>query len=239
MTAVLCMTALRPPQSKHMRRALYWAAFVGVLLPLLYICLGLAGGLWSSGDARKVARADAVIGLIAGPIHYDLLIPLTPDTRARFGFALAAGVPVGHPGARWLLVGWGARGFYTSTATLADMEAATVWKAATGDSAVMRLDVLGPIGDIAEISRIKVSDAEMTDLVTAVLASLASTTALPLLGFTETDAFFPAHGRFHLLNTCNVWIGDVLRAAGLPFGRWTPFPQSIRLSLGRAKLDQP
>lgn len=33
------------------------------------------------------------------------------------------------------------------------------------------------------------------------------------------------------MRTCNVWVGERLRRAGLPFGNWTPTPQAVRLSL--------
>jgi len=32
----------------------------------------------------------------------------------------------------------------------------------------------------------------------------------------SVSAFYPARGRYHLLNTCNTWIADALRAAGAP-----------------------
>lgn len=48
--------------------------------------------------------------------------------------------------------------------------------------------------------------------------------------FGLTDAFYEAEGRFNVLNTCNVWIGHMLRRAGLDFGAWTPTPQSVAFS---------
>ena len=35
-------------------------------------------------------------------------------------------------------------------------------------------------------------------------------------GLYGTGAFYPAHGRYHLLNTCNTWVARALRAAGVP-----------------------
>ena len=35
-------------------------------------------------------------------------------------------------------------------------------------------------------------------------------------GLYPDSLFFPAHGRFHLLNTCNSWVARQLIAAGLP-----------------------
>lgn len=222
-----------------MRRWFGRAAFVVLTLPLLYLGCGLLGGLWLVSGQQDGAARPYQIGLIAGPIHYDLLIPLRGQTRAGFAFAKQAGVPIDDPAARWLLLGRGARGFYTSTAALSDMKAATVLQAATGDTAVMRVDAVGAIRDFTHIPRIALTEAELTRLVNAILASFDTQTTLPLKGFTATDAIFPARGRFNLFATCNVWVGQVLRAAGLPIGRWTPFPQSIRLYLAQANLTIP
>jgi uncharacterized protein (TIGR02117 family) len=226
-----------------MQRGLFWAAFLAafsaVTLPLLYLAAGLVGGVAITGGPRMDAgilngAREYRVGLVAGPIHYDLLIPLHNDIRPLFGFALAADVPLDR--AEWVLIGWGARGFYTQTPGLADITPAVALRAAIGDTAVMRLEAVGRIDDFAAIPLIALTQTEMYALLDAVLGSLDGTQALPQFGFTGRDAFFPARGRFHVLNTCNVWLGDMLRAAGLPFGRWTPFAQSIRLSLDRTGL---
>jgi uncharacterized protein (TIGR02117 family) len=173
-------------------------------------------------------------GLIRGPIHTDLLLPLTPDLRESLAFAAKAGVPLDDPRAEWLVVGWGSRAFYTATGSYADLRLATVWQAATGDSAVLRLDVAGPVPpDAPGVDWITLSSSQQAALSGAILATFADPTALPDAGFTATDAFFPARGRFHLFNTCNVWIARTLRAAGHPFGIWTPTPFAVRLSLWR------
>jgi hypothetical protein len=52
-------------------------------------------------------------------------------------------------------------------------------------------------------------------------------------GFTWTDTFFRAKPRFHILRTCNVWVSDLMARAGVPFGRWTPTPHAVRLSVWR------
>jgi uncharacterized protein (TIGR02117 family) len=216
------------------RRGVFWTAFLAVTLPLLYFAAGLVGGVALTGGPRIDGAREYRVGLVAGPLHYDLLIPLHDDIRPRFAFATAAAVPLDR--AEWLLVGWGAQGFYTQTPGLADISLPVAWRAAVGDAAVMRLEAVGRIDDFGAIPLIALTQAEIYALLDAVLGSFDGTQALPLPGFTGRDAFFPARERFNLLNTCNVWLGDMLRAAGLPFGRWTPFPQSIRLSLGQTGL---
>lgn len=56
-------------------------------------------------------------------MHTDILFPMTSETRARFGFAEAAGVPVNHPDAQLLILGWGSAAFYTTAGTYADIAA--------------------------------------------------------------------------------------------------------------------
>ncbi len=48
-----------------------------------------------------------------------------------------------------------------------------------------------------------------------------------------TDGFYSAVGRFHVLSTCNDWVGQKLADAGLAFGVWTPTPYGVTLSLWR------
>ena len=211
-----------------------FAALVG--LPILYVLAGFAGALIPSGIAASVAVPTARIGLARGPIHYDILLPLTPAIRDRFAFAEALGVPVLHPDMQWLVVGWGARSFYTTVGTYGDLNAGDVWHGLVGDTSVMHLGIAGPIGDHPQLTWLPVSEAQLTALTGAVFASFATDSdglPIPLRGihFGPTDAFYVGNGRFHIGRTCNVWVGEVLRQAGIPFGIWTPTPQAVQLSL--------
>jgi uncharacterized protein (TIGR02117 family) len=173
------------------------------------------------------------IGLLQGPIHTDILLPLSPETRDRFGFAEAAGVPLHHPEAEWLMFGWGSAAFYTTAGTYADITASAVLTAATGDDAVIRLDAVGRLPKMENLRFLNLSEEQFQALLTQAADALASQTAIDHPGFTATDAFFPAHGHFSALRTCNVWLGETFRAAGIPFGLWTPANWSVRLSLWR------
>ncbi len=175
------------------------------------------------------------VALARGPIHYDLLLPMTDDLRQTFGFAASHGVPVDDPMVRYLIVGWGSRAFYTATGTYADLNLGSIWPALTGDDAVLHLDVAGEVDGVPGITWVSLSDTQLTALVRAVTTTLTLDPAgkpIPLDAppFGLTDAFFAANGHFNLLNTCNVWIGRMLRQAGLDFGVWTPTPQSVAFS---------
>jgi uncharacterized protein (TIGR02117 family) len=213
-----------------MRRALR-LALVTLALPVLYLCASMVLPLIPGHGPDLSGPPAHTIGLLQGPIHTDILLPLTPETRARFAFAEAAGVPLTHPDAQWLILGWGSAAFYTTAGTYADITTSAVLTAATGDDAVIRLDALGPLPPLEDLRFLHLSEAQFQALLTQTSAAFASQTRLDHPGFTGTDAFFPAHGHFSALRTCNVWLGETLRASGIPFGLWTPANWSVTLSL--------
>ena len=213
-----------------MRRALRLFAAV-LALPFCYLAASILLPLIPGPGPDLSGPPAHTIGLLQGAIHTDILLPLTQETRARFAFAEAAGVPVTHPEAEWLALGWGSAAFYTTAGTYADITAGAVLTAATGDDAVIRLDALGPLPPLENLRFLQLSEAQFQALLTRATAALASETKLDHPGFTGRDAFFPAHGHFSLFRTCNVWLGETFRAAGIPFGLWTPANWSVTLSL--------
>ncbi|WP_168193094.1 TIGR02117 family protein [Rhodophyticola sp. CCM32] len=197
-----------------------------------YLVAAAVGGLVPGQvvDIPATGRAQVEIGLISGPIHYDFILPATAETRRSLASAEAVGVPVQNPLVESFLVGWGARKFYTTAGTYADITGGAVMRAVTGDRSVLRVEVLGALPSGLEYDRLQLSQAQYSALLSAITDS---TTGIPILdaGFTETDGFLEAEGRFHIFRTCNTWITDMLRAAGMPAGIWTPTPYSVRLSL--------
>ena len=217
-----------------MRRVLGRITLLLAGIPVLYLGLAVLGALVPGRVAELPddRGMPVEIGLIAGSIHYDFLLPATPETRAALGFANSAGVPVDAPWVEHILIGWGAREFYTSAGSYAEMRAGPIWRAVTGDRSVLRVDVFGTISAQAEYTRLMLSAAQYDALLRAIAAT-ATERALTGAGHTPTDGFVEAAGRFHILRTCNTWVSGVLRAAGVPMGVWTPTPYSVRMSLSR------
>jgi uncharacterized protein (TIGR02117 family) len=221
---------LRGPSSLALRLATLILA-----LPLLYLLAGFAGALLPGAHSPAAGAPTERIGLLRGAIHYDFLLPLTPSLRETFGFAAQGGLPVQDPRAEWLIVGWGAEAFYTTTGSYRDLNTGAVWKAVTGDDAVLRLDLAGKIdmaNTIPGLHWLDLPPAALDRLARAIAADASpSPEVLPGLSLGGSDIFYRARDRFNLGRTCNVWLGEMIRAAGLPFGRWTPTPQAVDLAL--------
>ncbi|EBA12374.1 probable urease-associated protein [Roseobacter sp. CCS2] len=194
----------------------------------MYLFAGTVGGLIKTGDP-SVQTSEFRIGLLRGPIHTDLLLPAIPEIRTAFGFLQEGGLPVTHPDVAWIVAGWGAREFYMTTGSYADLRPGPVWRAISGDDAVMRVFVGGEITDPVAITWVNVSLDQLDALTRAVLFDFENTSLPPLdhPGLNGSDLFYPAKGRFHLFRTCNVWVGDMLRQAGIRVGIWTPFTWSL------------
>ena len=209
-------------------------ALVPPALIACYLLAAILGAVVPNDAPYRDGRPEVMIGLAPGPIHYDFLFPLTPDLRERFAFAEAGGVPVFHPDAEWLSLGWGAEGFYTTVGTYADISLGATWNGIIGDRSVIRIEALGPVA--GDIEWIALTSAEYEALLTSIEADfVAGHPVLPVSARTAS-AFFRSNGRFHLFRTCNVWVAEKLRDAGLPFGRWTPTTYSVRLSLSHFGL---
>ncbi len=200
-------------------------------------CLAAALGGLIPGRAADLPQGETVeIALLYGPIHVDFILPADDRTRSAIGFAAGAGVPVGHPDVRHVIVGWGARDFYTTAGTFADITASATLRAVTGDASVLRVDVIGDFPPGFDPPRLRLSQDQYAALLAAIAAT-ATGPAIPGAGHTGTDGFLEAEGRFHILNTCNTWVSRMLRAAGVPAGIWTPTPYAVRLGLWRAGVS--
>ena len=68
-------------------------------------------------------------------------------------------------------------------------------------------------------------------LLAAVDAAFSRDQARGVVPVVPDRPLYAAIGASSLLYNGNVWLGEVLLAAGLPFGRWTPTPQSVTFAL--------
>lgn len=86
--------------------------------------------------------------------------------------------------------------------------------------------------DVPQTLTLQLSDTGLAALLDHIAGEIGpEPRTLSGASLTGTDAFFHAKTRFSALRTCNVWLGEALRAAGQPLGAWTPTPQALRLSL--------
>ncbi|HEV7307649.1 TIGR02117 family protein [Ensifer sp.] len=219
-----------------MRRGLKWV-FCGLLAAVLAVVLGtLLPRPFLPVSVSAAGPGSTRILVLSGPIHTDIAVPLTVETRARFGFVEAAGVPLAHPQAQWLIFGWGGRSFYLETPTWSELKPGPVFKALTLDRSVMHVDIAGRIIEPQpSVASFELDEAGYDRLLAFISRSFirneGGVIRVDGYSYNGNDRFFEAEGSFNALFGCNTWTARALREAGLRTGLWNALPPSLGLSL--------
>ncbi|WP_066712747.1 MULTISPECIES: TIGR02117 family protein [Sphingomonas] len=198
------------------------------LLLGLYALAGLLGGLVPRNAGWRPPSAGGVTIFVEdNGIHTGLVVPTVAagvDWRADF---LAADLRDPRYAAYdHLAIGWGERGFFLDTPHWADLRPATILHAAVGsDDTLLHVEHV-PRPALARHTRaITLRPTEYRRLADLIRAARAQGAAIP--GYDRHDAFYPAHGHYDAIRTCNQWTGDTLAKAGVRIGFWTPFPITV------------
>ena len=222
-----------------MRRLLGRLVLALALLALpagLYLAAAAVGALLpaASQSGRAPGKGDRIY-LLTTLLHADIAVPLTPDMRRRYDFLSQAGVAIDDPRARYLLIGWGSRAFYTATASLADIRPGPLLTAISGDQSVMHLHLAGDVSGLDSAFAVDLPPQGLDRLLRFAQAGFqheaGTPVHLPGAEYGPHDAFFAGMGRFDIWRPCNIWTAEALRAAGLKTGRWTPTTRALLLSL--------
>ncbi len=207
-------------------------------LPALAVLLGAViphSTVFEQPDGTPLTRRILVV---SNPIHTDIAIPLDAQSLAALPFLAETGLPVDHPDARWLLIGWGGRAFYLETPSFADMQPGPTFSALTIDRSVMHVDVLGEVDQANPIvTPLNLSEAGYARMLSEIGGSFSRVDGqvLPIDGYalTGNDRFYEAEGSFNAIFIgCNAWTARMLRSAGVRTGLWTPLPTTLAGSLG-------
>lgn len=125
------------------------------------------------------------------------------------------------PTANWLEFGWGDREYYPNPRPTMGMALAA---GLTPTPAVLHIAGRVALPEAAgklEILPLRISEAGLRRMVERIDAAVERPAGQERAdsiapGLYETSLFYPAHGEFHLFNTCNSWVARKLSWAGLP-----------------------
>ncbi len=211
-----------------------------VLAPVVIVVLFLLAAVVGAIIPGSHAQEDATTGpdhppvyLVYNFLHTDIAIPLTDSVRERFAFLRNDGMILDDPRVKYLVFGWGARDFYTSTSEIQDIEFATIFKAVTGDRSVMHVLPAAGVDYFENHSELPMGNDAFEKLQDHILQSFYNpglSKPLTNVGFGNHDAFYPARGKFNIFHPCNVWVTKGMKKAGLATGLWTPTVYSLELS---------
>jgi uncharacterized protein (TIGR02117 family) len=218
---------------------------IGLLLFATYLLIVLVG-LFPINNDYQPPLSGVEFYVISNEVHADLVLPISNeivDWRTCFPASHFAG---DVSSAKYLVVGWGDRGFFVETERWRDLKVSTAVHALWSNDTVLHVSQTDYSGWETRAVKVRISSEQYAALVRYVRATLAdversdTTTEdltellqkpvnCQLVGarYRENDAFYHAHGRYHVLNTCNSWVGNGLRQAGVRVGAWTPLPKTV------------
>jgi uncharacterized protein (TIGR02117 family) len=196
-------------------------------LPLLYLIAALAGALIPANPGWQQPPAGITIFVQTNGVHTSIVVPASDwSSLIRADHLRRPDLAGDH-----LTFGWGHREFFLTTPTWSDMRIDVAARALLGrGGALMHVDHLRDPQPDQDQRPIRVTPAQYRRLNAFILASMKLAPrgrAIPLEGYTATDLFYEARGRYTMFRTSNEWAGAALRHSGIKVGIWTPFAQSI------------
>jgi uncharacterized protein (TIGR02117 family) len=198
-------------------------------IPALYLLAALAGSLIPVNRGWAEPSRGTAIYLIDNGVHTDIIMPVKAqglDWRplipaSDFATADASG---------WIAFGAGEERVYLNTPTWWDITPRTLWAALAGGKRVMHVAYVPGIN--IEVREIRLRPEEYRRLWAAIRADFKlDQRGRPMHidhpGYGPTDTFYRATGRASAIHTCNSWVADKLRLAGVRTSLWPPFEQGL------------
>jgi uncharacterized protein (TIGR02117 family) len=173
-------------------------------------------GFQSASDGVEIA-------VCSNGIHTDFVLPVKTAEVDWATIFLPAHYPADVTRFDHIGIGWGDLDFYRSTPHWADFDLRIAFKALAGlGSAALHVQYRPGPGASEDCGRAEISIPQYRALIDYIGATMVSPGWPVAPGYGATDLFYAAHGHFSLWKSCNVWVGQGLKAAGLPTSVWTP-----------------
>jgi uncharacterized protein (TIGR02117 family) len=189
-----------------------------------YVIAALVLGAIPANTTFAPTAGGIPIAVCSNGVHTDFVLPVQTEEVDWSTLFLPRHYPSDVTGFDHIGIGWGDLDFYRSTPAWRDFDTGIALRAliGLGPSALHVQYRPGP-GSNEDCRPVEISVPQYRALADYVAGTLVSTEAPAAPGYGVTDLFYRAQGRFSLFKSCNVWVGQGLRAAGLPTGLWTPF----------------
>ena len=228
----------KPDHESTIRRLLRWLKN-GFKWPayavLVYLAILLVGLIPVNNDFVPT-EGGVKLYLVSNAVHTDVIVPKSNQVinwEEEFANCQFAGDISGQT---HVAFGWGDQGFFLETKTWDDFKVSTAANALLLPSkSCMHVAFMRP-EYVPDAVSVTISEQQYQRLV----AHLESTFERDAVGpriqiageaYYQTDGFFAAKGSYHLLNTCNSWVGRALKAAGVKVPWLSPMPKTPMLYL--------
>ncbi len=205
---------------------------LGLVFPiLLYIAISallmlFPANLQQGDNKSNQLTKNGIISLTHDLAHVNILIDLSKSSIA-WDTLIPELVPAMNG---YLLVGWGDLETYQSTPNWSDLKASVALKALfTNTTSALHIRYLPSISHFRmEVTPLHINKTISNTIEQKIVETFQSSIPKILaLGYDTNDRFYYSIGTYNVFNTCNTWVGDVLRQSGVAVSRWTPFSYNV------------
>ena len=195
-------------------------------IPCLIGIAFLGGAIISANNAWRPPPAGVTIYVFTNGVHTGLILPSVNALHDWRGRVKASDLAVPPRAGTFLLFGWGERNFYLNTPNWSDVRIGSVLHAAAGSGeTLMHVDHLNAPAIGPDLQPVILTAAQYSALAQMIDGDFADGESIH--GYGPNDVFYPAHGSYSAIWTCNEWTGAKLRAIGVRVGIWTPASWSV------------
>lgn len=196
-------------------------------IPAAYLLAALGGSLFPVNSGWVEPEDGVTIYLANNGVHVDIVMPVKA-AGLDWSKLIDRNDTVGaSPESRWVAFGAGERAVYLETPRWRDLKLPVAARALTRGERIVHVEWVGNPDYMDRAIRLR--PEEYRRLWAGVRSSFRG--ARPQLiahkGYGRSDAFYEGVGHASALNTCNQWVADQLRIAGVETSLWTPFTQGL------------
>jgi uncharacterized protein (TIGR02117 family) len=197
-------------------------------IPAAYLLAALAGSLIAVNVSWTEPEEGTTIYLADNGIHTDIVMPVSAQGLDWRPFAPATAYT--DPGARWIAIGAGEEHVYLDTPTWWDVTPHTLWSAVVVGPRVMHVEYVG--SPLYAVRAIRLRPEEYRRLWASIRAEFAldgrgRPQQIDHPGYGCCDSFYRGMGKASAVRTCNSWVADRLRVAGVKTSVWPPFVEGL------------
>jgi uncharacterized protein (TIGR02117 family) len=158
-------------------------------------------------------------------VHLDIILPVY-----EINYNLLNQLDI-SANTRFVAFGWGDKQFYINTPEWKDLTFPIAFKALFLKSETA-MHVTHYKQGYPSWNRIVICPQQMETLNRYILKSFAreengNILKIPITGYGDNDTFYNATRSFSLFRTCNVWVNNALKEAGIRTAVWSPFDVGV------------
>jgi uncharacterized protein (TIGR02117 family) len=194
-------------------------------VPAAYLLAALIGSLVPVNRGWTEPADGTTIYLADNGIHSDIVMPVAAQGLDWRGF-----LPPDQARTAWIAFGAGERHVYLDTPTWSAITPPTIWHALAGGPRVLHVEAVPDT--TYTVRQIRLRPEEYRRLWASIRSEFAlDARGRPRLiahpGYGCCDVFYEGTGKASAVRSCNTWVADRLRLAGIKVSLWPPFAQGL------------